>query len=599
MRTPFRLLTLLGLLISSNHMVYSWDSALSIPSAVKAPVTDGAGLASIITSTGKAPVIGAAGFARTIPSTGRAPVTDGAGLACSIPPANKPPVIDGVLNDSIWMVAERYESFKTYDPDYGHEMPFRTVAMISYDDENLYFAFHCADPEADKIKASVESRDNIIYDDWVCINLDSFNDQQSLYAFYANPHGIQMDSRLSAGVENKNMDYLWQSGGMTDSTGYSVEMAIPLKSIRFPRGDTVTMGLILERRISRLMVSGTFPALDPDMGMAFQTQMMPFTMIGLKQNRILEFIPAVTYTFKQEQQEGAFGITENKPRLSLTTKFSINPQVISDITVNPDFSQVEADAGQIDINLRYQLFYPEKRPFFQEGSENFAIGASLSSEVDPVRSLVHTRKIINPAGGAKLTGKAGTRNSFSLIYSADRDLLADDGNTGKLIHVPLFRYKRALNDDSFIGSLYTGHIGTDSRNHVAGIDGQNRLNKSTRFEYQLLLSSTDRENMISNGYITGLYLISSKRDLDYSFSFKNVSDDFNSETGYIKRSGILYFTGLIRPKAYLKSGPFRRIDFELFSAQTRDLIYDRWETFNHLSAQAIIGNSSLAKIKYS
>jgi hypothetical protein len=521
------------------------------------------------------------------------------GLAYHIPTTKESPLIDGVLNDSVWQVAERYDAFKTYDPDYNLNMPFKTEAMISCDRENLYFAFHCFDPEPEKIKASVDSRDNIVADDWVCINLDSFNDQQSLYAFYVNPYGIQMDSRMSAGVENRNMDYLWRSAGSADSTGYYAEISIPLKSIRFHTGDTIKMGLILERRISRLMVSGTYPALDPDMGMAFQAQMMPVTFTGLKQNKILEFIPAATYSLKQEQQEGTLGTTENRARLSLTTKFSITPQIITDITINPDFSQVEADAGQIDINLRYQLFYPEKRPFFQEGSENFSIGASLSSEVDPIRSLVHTRMIINPAAGVKLTGKAGNRNTFSVIYSADRSLATDNDNTENLIHVPLFRFKRALNEDSFIGTIYTGHLGMDSGNHVAGIDGQNRLDKSTRLEYQVLLSSSVKENNISNGNVIGLYLLSNKRDLDYSISFKNISDDFMSETGYIKRNGILYFTGLVRPKVYLKSGPLRRIDFELFSAQTRDMIYDKWETFNHLSAQAIIGNSSIAKVKYS
>lgn len=513
--------------------------------------------------------------------------------------ATESPVIDGILSDPVWSEAEQVTGFITYDPDYGMEMPFKTIAWMSYDDENLYFAFRCFDPEPDKIKVSVDSRDNIFYDDWVCINLDSFNDQQGLYAFYVNAYGIQMDSKLAAGAEDKSLDFIWYSAGLTDEEGYSVEIQIPLKSIRFAKGDPVMMGMILERKISRIMVNGTFPALDPDQGWSFQTQMMPVEYYGIKHYSLIELLPAITYSNRLVQSQGNLETSENGVGLSLTTKYSLTPQIIMDATLNPDFSQIEADAGQVDVNLRYEIYYPEKRPFFQEGSENFKAGASSSSVIDPIQSLVYTRKIINPVAGGKISGKAGIKNSLSMIYAADRvdpDLSLSQGD---IAHYSIFRYKRSLRDDSFIGTTYTGRFITDANNQLAGVDGQNRLNKSTLIEYQLLGNITTGDSTSKNGAAAGLYLHSEKRDFDYALSAKYISEDFASEAGYITRTGVSYVTGLIKPKIYPENKSMRKVEFEVFSGQLRDNIFDQWETFNHISALAMIGKSSLIKLKYS
>jgi hypothetical protein len=201
---------------------------------------------------------------------------------------DKPPLLDGILDDEVWSRGEPISDFVSFMPDFGLEMPFATSVRLAYDEENLYFAFYCEDQEPSKIKASVDSRDQIQSDDFICINLDSYNDQQALTAFYINPYGIQMDSRFAAGVEDVSMDLIWYSEGTIDSTGYSTEVRIPLKSLRFSLSDTVVMGVILERRISRLMISGTYPALDPDQGMAFLNQMLPVHYPGIKPGLLLE-----------------------------------------------------------------------------------------------------------------------------------------------------------------------------------------------------------------------------------------------------------------------------------------------------------------------
>jgi hypothetical protein len=146
---------------------------------------------------------------------------------------NTPPKIDGYLDDPVWQDAPTITGLKTWMSDFGHDMAEKTIVYMAYDRENLYFAFRCYDRTPDKIKAAISSRDAIRPDDWVCINLDSFNDQQALYAFYINPLGIQSDSTYAGGKEDQSTDLVWYSAGRIDEEGYIVEVHIPLKSIRF------------------------------------------------------------------------------------------------------------------------------------------------------------------------------------------------------------------------------------------------------------------------------------------------------------------------------------------------------------------------------
>jgi hypothetical protein len=193
-----------------------------------------------------------------------------------------PPKIDGKLDDLVWKESIPISGFKSFAPDFGKDGSERTVAYTAYDSENLYFAFYCYDKEPEKIKSSIGSRDNIRPDDWVCINLDSFNDHQSLYAFYVNPLGIQTDSRYAAGIEDFSADFVWYSAGNLMPDGYAVEIQIPLHSIRYAEGDPIIMSIFFERYISRLTEHDSYPELDPAKGMAFLTQMAPLVYSGLK-----------------------------------------------------------------------------------------------------------------------------------------------------------------------------------------------------------------------------------------------------------------------------------------------------------------------------
>lgn len=512
-----------------------------------------------------------------------------------------PPVIDGIADDETWKITPEISGFKSFIPDFGKELPYNTTVKVAYDEENMYFAFKCYDNEPDKIRISMDARDKIIRDDWVCINLDSFNDQQTLYCFYSNANGIQMDTRFAAGKEDLGMDFLWYSAGKVDEDGYNVEIKLPLKSIRFSNKEPLMMSAFFERYVSRLSTHVSFPELDPAKGYAFFGQMQQMQFEGVKHYKLLEILPAATYSYKSEESAGKRSITDNKADAGLTVKYGITSQMILDAALNPDFSQVEADAGQIGVNLRYQLFFAEKRPFFQEGNENFQVGSTGSSILDPIASMVHTRNIVNPLTGVKLSGKIGLKNSVSLLYSADRVPKSEASLYGDFSHFPVFRYKRSLTDDGFLGLIATSVLKGNSFNYVYGSDGNLRINKSSLLEFHTLFSNTnDTASGINNksGRALGISYHSEQRDIDYSITAKDISEHFISQTGFIERTGVTVFTGSVTPKLYPGSELFKRFDFSIFSGQLRDNIYDKWETYNSLSFASWLGGSIRTTVKY-
>jgi hypothetical protein len=504
--------------------------------------------------------------------------------------AENPPVIDGVLDETLWQDAPYVTGFRTWMPDFGKEMVGETRAYMAFDGSNLYFAFRALDPDPGEIKASITDRDNIRRDDWVAINLDSFNDQQALYAFYVNPLGIQQDTRYAGGQEDPNADYVWYSGGQVDETGYTVEIQIPLRSIRFAEGDTVSMGVIFERQITRNREAGTYPPLDPAQGESWLTQMMPMVYEGLESQQVAELLPAWTYSNRKSQEGGRLATQEDRGEVSLTGKYGITSDLIFDGTYNPDFSQVEADASQVDVNLRYQLYFPEKRAFFREGGEHFAVGGTGASALDPVNSIVYTRTIIDPIAGAKLTGRIGERDFLASIYAVDELSAAPGSDEPDYAHVPILRYKRALDEDSYIGGIYAGREVDDHYNRVGGVDGNIRIGGASTLSYHGILSETkeDAEEAGESGRALGFHYNRSTRDLDFSLVGKDVTEDFRTETGFVWRTGILQFSGRVRPKFYPDSEVFRRVDLELFTGQTKDRPSDQWETFNQILVHAIV-----------
>lgn len=486
-----------------------------------------------------------------------------------------PPIIDGVLDDPVWAEAPLITGFLTWRPDFGKNMHEKTVVYLAFDRENLYFAFRCYDSDPSKIKASMTARDNIKRDDWVCLNLDTFNDHQSLYALYVNPLGIQADSRFEGGGEDYTIDVVWYSAGRIDVEGYTVEVRIPFKSIRYRHREPVEMGIIFERSISRYSESGTYPPLDPARGFDFLTQTQTLHFTDIQPYTLLELLPDVTRSETSLMEEGSLRSQKSKNDIGLTVKYGLTSELIVDGTVNPDFSQVESDAGQVDFNLRYALFYPEKRPFFLEGREKFTLAAAESGT--PLESVVHTRTIIDPFVGLRLSGKVSAKDTIASLYALDE---LEPGSPSDFAHVTIARYKHALRDDSFIGGFWTGRFEGSRHNAIAGSDGHIRLNSSSYFAFHAFISRTKQLDQSDGvvGHALGLEYSYQTRDRLFQIAIHDLGRDFLTETGYLTRNGLTRFKAGFVPMIYPRSRIFLRVDPLLHAIHIRDKFSGLYET---------------------
>jgi hypothetical protein len=501
-----------------------------------------------------------------------------------------PPKIDGVLDDPVWAKAPSETGFKTWQPDFGKDMHEKTIVYYAYDRENLYFAYRCYDSEPAKIKASIRARDTIRADDWICLNLDTFNDHQSVYAFYVNPLGIQMDSRFEGGAEDYTIDVVWYSTGRIDAEGYTIEVRIPFKSIRYRHREPVEMGIIFERNISRYSESGTHPALDPARGLDFLNVTRPLQFTDIKHYTLLEVLPAFTYGKTSLVERGSLEPQKTRSELSLTAKYGLTSQLILDGTINPDFSQVESDAGQVDFNLRYALFYPEKRPFFLEGREKFNLAAGEPG--NPLEAVVHTRTIINPLLGFKLNGRVGPRDTIASIYAMDE---LPSGAPEDYAHFTIARYKHALSEDSFIGGVWTGRFEGPRYNIVAGSDGFIRINPSSTFAYQALVSQTRQpgeEGETEGQALNFMYYYQTRNSL-FQVTFQDLGRDFLTETGYLTRNGLTRLKVGYLPMIYPKSRTLLRIDPMFHLINIRDKFSGLYETYNAFDLRLVMPRNTM------
>jgi hypothetical protein len=491
--------------------------------------------------------------------------------------ASVAPVIDGRLDEGVWETALKFTEFKTYKPDYGKEPGQKTEAYFLFDAENLYIAFRCYDTDPGLIKANISKRDDMFSDDYVGLCLDTFSDAQNAYLLMVNPLGIQGDGLMnSIGNMEPSMDFIWYSKGQIDDQGYSVEFRIPLQSLRFSSKKTVVMGMAFLRQIVRLSENSSFPAIYPDKG-SLISQLQPVSITGLKYNRVVEILPALTHSDHSAMNDGRLRRDLRQTDFSLTAKVGLTSDLTADAAYNPDFSQVESDAGQVDFNIRYSLYYPEKRPFFMEGIEYFQFAAN--PEESPLRAVVYTRTIIDPVFGLKATGKLGPKSTIATIYAHD-DLPGDE--VDRYPDIGILRFRQSLKDDSYVGGFYTSRFQGSGFNQIAGSDGRFRLTGSSVAEYHLFGSFTRRPDAESsvNGHALSLYYNYGTRSVYTEVGVQDISKFFQVDSGFITRTGISRFSPLFIYRFYPKSSFFQRIEPFYWGEHIYDKFYDTFETIN-------------------
>jgi len=457
--------------------------------------------------------------------------------------ASAPPVLDGVLADEAWKSAEVIDDvWITYNPVNGSELPQRTRAYVTYDAENLYFAFHCLDSQPELIKTSLTRRDGIFDDDWVGLSLDTVGGRKYGYEMFVNPSGAQADIFRTGDIEDSSSDWVWHSAGKIVSDGYVVEIRQPLKSIRFASGKDVRMGGVFWRRISRLGMSGSWPHLRPGQGIGLCQ--VEVRLSELPRPLVLEALPSFTFTSGWDRLSPAsWSGAEQTRDLGFGLKYGITSSIVAEATVNPDFSQVESDALQVTVNQRYPVLYSEKRPFFMEAGNLFdlaAVGDGLGNMVMPV----NTRLIVDPRWGVRLTGEQG-RASFALLASADRspgNPWEEDANPdlGRQATFWIGRGKLGLGRDNYLGLLYSGREFGGEYNRALAADFSLRFAKRHQLVGHYIQTLSNRPGAageVRGGCLTAEYGYARGNSFLLAL-VENIDPGFQMDSAYYQRSGI-------------------------------------------------------------
>jgi hypothetical protein len=491
-----------------------------------------------------------------------------------------PPVLDGKLDDEVWQHALSYDGFETFQPDFNLPPTERTITWVAYDNEHLYFAFQALDSAPNQIKSAVAKWDNIFQDDWVGVGIDALHDQQSAYAFAVNAHGSQGDMMLSSqGQGDSSEDFIWDAAGSLHNDGYAVEMRIPLQSIRYAAGQEVIMGIFFFRYISRYSEYNIFPPVYPDKG-SLLAQLGRPVFKDLAYHRTFEILPSLTWTSNQVAQDGQLNLDkdESGPDIGLTGKIGVTPTLTLDLTLNPDFSQIESDASQVDVNLRYANFYPEKRPFFLEGSKNFAVAGTSRNLGSAISNVVHTRMIADPSVGTKMTGKLGKSNALAAILARDQSPVyeEEDASLQKPADFGILRYKRLLKDESFVGGIITTRNHAGGYNRVTGLDALWRLTGTMRLEGDVFYGkSKDPETgNVTQAYNADIAWVFGDRKYNADIGIHTISKNFRLDTGYVPRDGTATFSAFVQRTFYLQSEILQKIEAGVYGWVQKDLYYD-------------------------
>jgi hypothetical protein len=406
--------------------------------------------------------------------------------------AAAPVTVDGLLDEAAWQAAPRARNFVEHQPGDQVQPPVATEAMLTYDDQYLYCAFVCYD-DPQQVRASFTERDRIWNDDYVILAIDTFADQGWAYEIAANPYGIQGDLLWSSGHgEDMAFDLVFHSSGRITDEGWQVEMAIPWTSLRFPDRPEQEWRVDFWRNHPRA-VRGQYSWAKYDRDEpCWPCQWGTISGVeGVRPGSGLDILPA--FTASQESRGNGDGLDDGpvKGEPSLGVGYGISPTTKAEVTINPDYSQVESDAAQIDVNSTFALFYPEKRPFFQEGADLW----------NTWFNVVYTRSINQPLWAGKVTGRPGSSNfavlaaqdetSPYILPFAEQSALIEGGRSWS----GLVRYRRTLGEGTHIGVIATDrrHEGGGSGS-AFGADLCLRLSRSWQIEFQAIETHTEEPN---------------------------------------------------------------------------------------------------------
>ena len=500
----------------------------------------------------------------------------------------EPPQIDGNLDDAVWRQATRLTEFVQQSPLEGDPATEDTEVYVAYDDTHLYFGLYAHYSQPSIMRANRVDRDQAFFgDDLISVYFDTFLDQQRAYVFSVNGYGVQNDSILEArggggggrggrggggrggggfsggggrsfsGVRwgDRSWDALYDSGGTIVDDGWTAEMAIPFKSLRYPATGNRAhrWGFQIARRIRGKDETVVWSPMSRDVSGLLPQMGVLDGLSDLSTSRNLEILPTVTaiQVGNLDRTTGDFP-RDRVPEGGLNVKYGVTSNLTLDVTYNPDFSQIESDRPQIEINQRFPLFYSELRPFFLEGQEIFNMPGPVN--------FVHTRTIVDPRYGGKLTGKVGN-TTMGVLFANDEapgnldDAYRDtDFRYGKTADVVIGRVRYDLYAESHIGAIVTDREFLGGYSRLGGLDGNFRLSDATSIGFRAITSQNrdcggwGAEDCVegfedTGGNMLDVGLRSNGRNLTYFLAGYTIDPQFDTAVGFVRRRDIKAGTG--------------------------------------------------------
>jgi hypothetical protein len=475
--------------------------------------------------------------------------------AISVPQFTGRPVIDGFLNDSVWNNAARITTFTQREPEENKPASEKTDVALAFDTHNLYIGIRCYDSQIDQLVANEMRYDvDLSENDRIEILFDTFNDGRNAFFFSTNPLGVQRDGLVRNEGENMNWDWngVWFCSTQIDSLGWTAELAIPFRTLRFDENGPGEWGMNIGRFIMRNREEVFSTPVLRDYGYLGEFKVSKFGHISgfknISQGSGLQVKPYLAGGMEDDRFTGNNSISN----VGLDLKYSITTNLAADLTVNTDFAQVEADQERINLT-RFDLYYPEKREFFLEGAGIFWFGERYSGNYD-ADVLFFSRRIglsrdgsvkIPLLGGVRTTGKIGETDLGVLsIWTDKKNVLDENGNSMEipLTNVSVLRVKQPVFGQSSVGVIGVNkQAGSIVYNRTAGADWNFFLTEQLQiggfaaktFDYDLT-----RDNGTANidvNYMTD--------DVELQAQYMTIDNGFNPELGYVPRTGVrkLYF----------------------------------------------------------
>ena len=450
----------------------------------------------------------------------------------------------------------KVEGFVQRDPKDGAPISQKTEVYLGYTDRNLYVVCVCFDSEPGKIRARRARREQINEDDQFGFVLDTFHDKKNAVFFYLNAEGVQQDGIWNDQQPDFSFDMVWNSDAKLTGRGYVVWFEIPFKSLRFPSADVQTWGLFFERDIKRNNEYSFYPHITSNANgfLSQETEMDGISHISPGRN--MQFIPyASVRTFRdlddRDPNHPHFHGKHVEPRLGLDSKMVIKDSLVLDATINPDFAQVESDEPQVTVNQRFEVFFPEKRPFFLENASFF----------DTPMQLVFTRRIADPEYGVRLTGKLGPwalGGLFANDKSPGGSVPSTDPLSGEKAYYTVLRVNRDIGKESTLGFIYTDReqgtspvgetLCTDTpctvgSNRVGGFDAKIKINSKWTAQAQAVFShSKFNDGTHEGGPAYWAYVERNSRKLQFNSLYQDTAAHFATETGFFRRPDIRRFS---------------------------------------------------------